>query len=55
MLRTALLLGGLALALGACGPRYDYRPDGGPPPPVSPDRSRVTPPPPPVDVIRPRV
>ncbi|EJL29490.1 hypothetical protein PMI01_03313, partial [Caulobacter sp. AP07] len=31
MLRTALLLGGLVLALSACGPRYEYRPGGGPP------------------------
>jgi len=54
MLKTALLLGGLVVALSACGPKYVYRP-GGPPPPTAPDRSRVTPPPPPVDVIRPKV
>jgi hypothetical protein len=54
MLRTALLLGGLMLALSACGPRYEYRPSGGPPPPVSPDISRVTPPPPPIEAIRPK-
>lgn len=55
MLRTAFVLGGIALALAACGPRYEYRPIDGPPPPVSPDISRVTPPPPPVEAIRPKV
>ncbi|WP_156400619.1 hypothetical protein [Caulobacter sp. Root655] len=49
----ALLLGGLMLALSACGPRYYPSPDG-PPPPVSPDISRVTPPPPPIGAIRPK-
>jgi hypothetical protein len=55
MLRTTLLLGGLLLALSACGPRYPYYPPSGGPPPVPVDPSRVTPPPPPVDVIRPKV
>jgi len=55
MLRTSLLLGGLLLALGACGPRYSYYPPNGGPPPLPADPSRVTPPPPPVDVIRPKV
>jgi hypothetical protein len=55
MLRTVLLLGAVAVALGACAPRYDYRPSGGPPPPISPSASQVTPPPPPIDAIRPKV
>ena len=55
MLKTALLLGAVALALSACGPRYYYPGPGGPPPPVSPSASQVTPPPPPIDAIRPKV
>jgi len=54
MLKTALLLGGIALVLGACA-SPPHGPPHGPPPPVAPDISRVTPPPPPVETIRPRV
>ena len=53
MLRTALLLAGLTLALSACyTPRY-YPPHG--PPAPAPDISQVTPPPPPIDAIRPKI
>jgi len=54
MLRTSLLLGGLAVALCGCGHDY-YPPPPRTPPVPAPDISRVTPPPPPIEAIRPKV
>lgn len=57
MLRAALALSLLALALTACAQSYypPYYPPSGPPPPTGPHPANVTPPPPPIDVVRPRI